>query len=685
MTMANAALFSARGEPAPPIQRPPAGLLLAISFAGGFSIMVLEICGLRVLATYLGSSVFVTGTLLSVYMVLLSVGYYAGGLLSSRWGRAPRALFGSMLGAALYAGLLHALCLDSIGTFGSSVRDGLEGQPFLQPILPAALLTVILYGPPVLVLSMISPFLIRLRASPCAAGAAAAHDSASDAGVQAGFFMSLSTIGSIVGTMLSSYVSVPMAGVRWTVLVASAGLFTLVSVAWLRTGPPLPRARRLGAAGSFAALLLGLVSSGFRSVPPDPNLVYRAESHYGELEVYQAEDDAGRRLLTYHPSRVYMHSMLFPEQPLWDLEGDMYFMSGLVQPPRNVLVLGSAAGGALRGLELAFPGAQLVGVDLDPKVHEVATAVFGVNPRVARLVTADARVFLAESRETFDLIIVDLFAGEFIPSHCISREFFELVRRRLSARGSVFINTNMNDIPFEVSGGSEPFRGVRHLQATLRAAGLGHMIENAFFNSIYAFAQDMPIERFRAGLEHEWRRGDRPAPLRAAAGLALYSSFAVADEHLGYKPFTDAWTPDFLIELKGNEGAIYAALERDGTAAVLDASAPATERAPRAVLERLLSQHFAEWRGSHDKGFVSVGALADLLGDVTEPLGPGALDVAARYLQFAHEPDLSELSPRGSWAELAALYGRMHALGHQNQHQALLEVLDSVHTHLSSP
>jgi hypothetical protein len=71
-----------------------------------------------------------------------------------------------MLAAALYAGLLHALWLDELGSAAFAVREALDGRPFLQPILPAALLTLLLYGPPVLVLSMISPFLIRLRTAP---------------------------------------------------------------------------------------------------------------------------------------------------------------------------------------------------------------------------------------------------------------------------------------------------------------------------------------------------------------------------------------------------------------------------------------------------------------------------------------------------------------------------------------
>jgi MFS family permease len=648
----------------------PKRLLLALSFGGGLQIMVLEICGLRVLTTYLGSSVFVTGTLLTLYMVLLSAGYYMGGQLSSRWSHAPRRLFALLLAGALYAGVVHGPWLETLGNWGLNLREGLGAQPFLQPILPATLLTLSLYGLPVLVTSMISPFLIRLRSA-----------SSRDAGIEAGLFMSLSTVGSIGGTTLSSYLTVPLVGARWTALVTSALFFSLVSAAWLASDARLSGARRLRTGGALAIVALALFLSGFRSPPPDPNLVYRAESHYGELEVYQAKDAAGRRVLTYHPSRVYMHSMLFPEQPLWDLEGDQYFISGLVKPPRKVLVLGSAAGGALRGLELAFPGAQLTGVDLDPKVHEVATEVFGVDPSRARLVTADARVFLMESVESFDLIIVDLFAGEFIPSHCVSQEFFELVRRRLAAHGSVFINTNMNDVPYETGAVREPFRGVRHLQATLRAAGFPQLFENTFFNAIYTFADDMPVERFRAELEKQWRSSAHPAPLRAAAGLALHATFAVDPGSGRYQPFTDSWTPDFLIQLKGNERALYAAVEEAGREAAL---ATASQRAPRAVLERLLTRHFAEWRESGDKGFVHVGKLADLLGEVTEPLGPGALDAASRYLLYTYEPELSQAAPRSPWAELAALYGRMHALGHANQHEPLLDVLETIHQRLAA-
>jgi predicted membrane-bound spermidine synthase len=665
---------AARESPAQPL---PRALRLAISFGGGFQIMVLEICGFRVLQNNLGSSVVVTGTLLTSIMVVLSAGYYTGGRLSRRWQSASRRLLALLLGAALYSVLVHSLLLEPIAAVGTALRNQLGGRVYLQSLAPAALLSVVLYGPPVFVMSMISPYLIRLRTQACAS------DTGADAGVESGFFMSLSSIGSIVGTMLSSYLSVPFFGVNVTAVASSAAFFALVATAWLRSTPVLPRARWAQSAGGLGLAFVGLVLCGFRSPEWDPNLVYHAESHYGELEVYENQDAAGRTLLTYHPSRVYMHSMLFPAEPLRDMEGNIYFTPGLVRPPKSVLVLGSAAGGALRGLELAFPEAQLTGVDLDSKVHEVATDVFGVDPTRTALVTADARVFLSEAPGTYDLIIVDLFAGEFIPSHCVSVEFFDLLRQRLSPHGSVFINTNMNDIPFEVGADAGPFRAIRHLQSTLRAAGFHDLIENPFFNSIFAFPDEMSIDAFRGALAHEWQNAERPLPLRAAAGLTLYTSFAVPPDRDGYRAFTDRWTPAFLIELKTNPNAIYAELERLGTPRVLGQSVLGVAPAP--VLERVLARHYAEWRDSNDKGLVQMGPLIALLNEVKAPLGATALDAGARYLQFADEPEEGSVVAESEWAELAELYGRMHTLGHANDYEGLLGVLDEARARLQTP
>src|ERR671919_282064 len=59
-------------------------LLNVIVFISGAVLMALEIVGSRVLAPYFGSSIFVWGSLISVVLAALSIGYYWGGWLSAR-------------------------------------------------------------------------------------------------------------------------------------------------------------------------------------------------------------------------------------------------------------------------------------------------------------------------------------------------------------------------------------------------------------------------------------------------------------------------------------------------------------------------------------------------------------------------------------------------------------------------
>jgi hypothetical protein len=78
-------------------------LLNVVVFVSGAVLMGLEIVGSRVLAPYFGSSIFVWGSLISVVMTALSVGYYWGGWLSAR--------------EPSYARLLILLCIPGILIF----------------------------------------------------------------------------------------------------------------------------------------------------------------------------------------------------------------------------------------------------------------------------------------------------------------------------------------------------------------------------------------------------------------------------------------------------------------------------------------------------------------------------------------------------------------------------------------
>ena len=57
-------------------------LVLILAFTSGFIIMSIELLGGRILAPYFGSSIYVWGSIITVFMLSLAIGYLLGGKLS---------------------------------------------------------------------------------------------------------------------------------------------------------------------------------------------------------------------------------------------------------------------------------------------------------------------------------------------------------------------------------------------------------------------------------------------------------------------------------------------------------------------------------------------------------------------------------------------------------------------------
>jgi hypothetical protein len=625
---------------------------LALSFLGGFQVMALEICGLRTLQMNLGSSVVVTGTLLTLIMVVLSVGYYLGGTLRAL--HSPRALCLLLMAACGYTQIANVTLLDRIGDLALDLRDALDGLDHVEVGLPAALLSLLLYGPPMLALSMISPCLIRFEST---------QSSSTDAGKSSGFFMSLSTAGSIFGTLLASYVLIPAFGVRatasWTNAVLS-GVLALALITFTRS----ERRRSLAAASLGALLLVGLLPVAHSDYVP--GLLQDDESLYGRVRVIEDTDPRGQRFLAYQSTLGYWHSIIYPDEPLRALNGSIYLAPALIEPKKSMLILGSAAGGAARQSQVLMPEMQITGVDIDPAVHEVATKYFGVDPEKIRFVSRDARQFIERDSASYDFIIVDLFANEYVPAHCITREFFSQVKAHLNPGGAVFVNTNMFDIPFELPEGvGEPTRVNRHLERTVREAGFPSVFANNFFHSLVLYPTPQSFDHFLSKLRSVAADPTRPAATRAALGLMARTSFEVVSYPRSYQPFTDEWSPDIVLERKWNHGKIYDALR----------AAPSAEAALHPALRIVRDRLFADRAsGARSGAITDAAALVSALEQLDQPLTAADEQLAARYLRFdlSEQPALEAHSP---WAQLAADYAGMYAAGQSNDYEKLAQIL----------
>jgi spermidine synthase len=120
----------------------------------------------------------------------------------------------------------------------------------------------------------------------------------------------------------------------------------------------------------------------------------------------------------------------------------IHAMFGLVRQmrARSVLMIG-CAGGSLATM-LAREGCAVTVVDVNPQAFALARRYFGLHEEVeCRL--EDGAEFLFSGRRKFDAVVLDAFHGPDTPEHLLSHAFFSQVRKRLSPKGSVFINVHV--------------------------------------------------------------------------------------------------------------------------------------------------------------------------------------------------------------------------------------------------
>mgnify|MGYP001285447589 FL=1 len=151
--------------------------------------MSIELLGGRVLAPYFGSSIYVWGSIITVFMVALSVGYLAGGHLSMH---APRLWkYGIFFVAAAVTAMPTIL-------FGDFVMDWVFLR-YEDPRYGSLLAALMMFFIPTSILGMIAPYSVRLLVEDT-------HRS----GKVAGGLYFVSTLGSALGTLLTSFYFVLM-------------------------------------------------------------------------------------------------------------------------------------------------------------------------------------------------------------------------------------------------------------------------------------------------------------------------------------------------------------------------------------------------------------------------------------------------------------------------------------------
>jgi spermidine synthase len=398
--------------------------LYATVFLCGAALMGLELAGARILAPVMGNSIFVWGSVISSFMLALSVGYWLGGIVADRFG--SRRSLGVVIAGAGLLTVVSPLVAEAV----------LPATAELGPRLGPLVATTIAFFGPALLIAMVSPIGVR-----AAAGSGLGH-----IGRSAGSLYAVSTAGSIVGTLATSFWLIPLLQTGPLIVGIGIALACTAVVTLALPASPTPAPFELagrrwvtGIAGVVGAgLLVGGVVMTTISSPGDladdgSAVLFRRDTQYHRILVTEAN---GERTLRFDRSRQTSVDVSDPVVSRIRYPDYLHLAFAVKPDAKRVLVLG-LGGGALPARMLRdYPDVTVDAVEIDPVVVDVAERFFALpDDERLRVYTEDARRYVQRTGERYDVVVVDCYHSDALPFHLTTQEFFEEISDLLEPDG----------------------------------------------------------------------------------------------------------------------------------------------------------------------------------------------------------------------------------------------------------
>jgi spermidine synthase len=384
-----------------------------IVFIASACTMIVELVAGRIIAPYVGVSLYTWTSIIGVVLAGISVGNYLGGRLADR--RGSLRLLGIIFTLAGFS-CLTILAADQVS------RLSPDGLPIVGDIL---LLAVALFFVPSAVLGMVSPIVAKL----------AVHDLA-ETGSTVGRIYAAGAAGSIVGTFATGFVLISWFGTRAIVWGVAVVLWTL-GLLFL-----LSKRRRALLTGLMIVVAVSalVLSDGLLDSP------CTAETNYFCIKVQEEERNGEPVRVLILDRLVHSYSSLTDPTVLVYVYEQIYaevteYLSERTGQP-SALFIGGGGYTFPRYMEALYPDGELQVVEIDPGVTQVAYDRLGLS-RDTSIVThnRDARIFLeANPDREYDLILGDAFNDFSVPYHLTTKEFNDRVREWLTEDGLYVVN-----------------------------------------------------------------------------------------------------------------------------------------------------------------------------------------------------------------------------------------------------
>lgn len=424
--------------------------LYMTEFFAGMSVMAVELGASRLLAPYFSSSQIVWTIIIGTIMIAMALGNVWGGRSADKDPN-PDKLYRRILIAAVW--------IAAIPLVGKYVILGVSGLLILTVnsnflILAAFIACMVIFVFPLFLLGTVTPSLAKYTVG-----------SLDDSGKIVGTLGAFNTIGSIIGTFLPTFVTIPAVGTSVTFLIFSGVLLLLGLIYFI--------SKRGNKRGCIAAVVLFVLCSILGNSDSfafwEKDLTYEGESVYNYLQVKEDSD-----------SVILSTNVLFGVQSILKKDDSltgMYYDYALAAPlmaggiresagtgalavkepgsgevqqaeqgngpaTQEVLILGMGTGTYARQCLKYYDGISVEGVEIDQKITNLAHRYFEL-PETVKVTTYDGRAYLQAIDQKYDVIMVDAYQDITIPFQMSSAEFFTMVREHLKDGGVMVVNMNM--------------------------------------------------------------------------------------------------------------------------------------------------------------------------------------------------------------------------------------------------
>lgn len=398
--------------------------LYLTEFFAGMSVMAVELGASRLLAPYFSSSQIVWTIIIGTIMIAMALGNIYGGKSADK-NPDPDRLYGRILISAVWIALIPAAGKYIILGISALLIFTVSSH-FLVIAAFAACMVIFVF--PLFLLGTVTPSLAKYSV-----------DSLDDNGKIVGTLGAFNTIGSIIGTFVPTFVTIPAVGTSITFLIFAGILIVLAAVYFLssRRGK-----KKVIASALFFALCCGLGYSDSFAFWQN-NLTYEGESIYNYLQVSETDD----RMILSTNALFGVQSVYMKEGGLTGMYYDYAMAAPLMIPGKraedmDVLILGMGTGTYAVQCKTYFDGISVEGVEIDEKITGLARKYFSL-PKEVAVTTYDGRAFLNATDRKYDVIMVDAYQDITIPFQMSSVEFFTLVKEHLNENGVMVVNMNM--------------------------------------------------------------------------------------------------------------------------------------------------------------------------------------------------------------------------------------------------